>query len=217
MTRFNMFMRGASISALLAFSAVPAYAGWGKADRAHAEISSAQAKIESANKLGASTAAPAVMAHAQAELQTAKENLESGNKDTAIEQAIDAQRIADTAIGQVNRAHQEAAADHAAQVQQDAQTQVDAANARADSAAASAQDANDRAQSAQQAAAAANAQAEAARNQPTTTVTTVEKSSTRAPVHKVVHRVVKPAPSYAGTTTAERTTTTVSTTNGSGQ
>lgn len=208
MTRFNMFMRGASVSALLALSAVPAHAGWGKADRAHAEISSAQAKIESANKMGASTNSPAIMAHAQAELQTAKENLESGNKDTAIEQAIDAQRIADTAIGHANQAHQQAAADHAAQVQQDAQAQVDAANARADSAAQSAQDASDRAAAAQQQAAAANAQAEYARSQPTTTVTTVEKSSTRTPVKKVV-RVVRPA----GTVTADRTTTTVQTSN----
>jgi hypothetical protein len=213
MTRFNMFMRGASVSGLMALAIVPAHAGVGKADRARAEISSAQAKIESANKMGASTGAPAVMAHAQAELQTARENLESGNKDTAIEQAIDAQRIADTALGEAHRAHQDAAADNAARAQQDAQAQVDAANARADSAVASAQDASSRAAAAQQAAAAANAQAELARNQPTTTVTTVEKSASRAPARKITHRVTKPASSYAGTATAERTTTTVTTSN----
>ena len=37
MTRFTMFMRGASVSVLVAMSAVPAHAGWGKADRAHAD------------------------------------------------------------------------------------------------------------------------------------------------------------------------------------
>lgn len=212
MTRFSMFMRGASVSAFLALGAVPALAE-GKADRAHSAISAAQAKVESANKMGASTASPAMMAHAQAEIATARENLKSGNKDVAIEQAIDAQRIADTAIGEANRAGVEAASNNVARAQQDAQSQVEAANARADSAVASAQDASDRAAAAQQQAAAASAQAEAARNQPTTTVTTVEKSSSRTPTRRITHRVVKPASSYAGTTTAQQTTTTVSTSN----
>lgn len=212
MTRITMFLQGASVSALLALGVVPAHAE-GKADRARTAIAAAEAKVESANKMGSSTASPAMMAHAQAELATARENLKSGNKDTAIEQAIDAQRIADTAIGQTNRATAEAVSNNAAQAQQNAQSQVDAANARADSAVASAQDASDRAAAAQQQAAAASAQAEAARNQPqpVTTVTTVEKSSTRAPARKITHVVKKPASTYAGTTTAERTTTTVST------
>ena len=53
MTRINNYLRGASISALVALCAIPAHAGWGKADRAHAAIASAQAKVDSANKVGA--------------------------------------------------------------------------------------------------------------------------------------------------------------------
>jgi hypothetical protein len=104
-----------------------------------------------------------MVANAQAALNVAKQNLASGNKDEAIADAIHAGQLADTAIGEAHRSQNEAIGAQAAdasmqQAQQDAQSQVDAANARVvDDAAASAQDANQRAAAAQENVAAASA------------------------------------------------------------
>ena len=216
MTRFGMLMRGASVSALLALGTVPAHAGWGKADRAHAEISAAQAKIDAANKVGAGGNTPAMVARAEAELKLARQNLEDGHKDTAIDQAIDAGRLADTATGEAHRANSDAAAASVADANAQAQqAQQDAADAQADAqqrvadANARAADASAAAQASAASAAAAQENLDAMRNQPPTVVTTTtEKTTSRAPVrHKIVKVVRRPA----STAVAERTTTTVTT------
>lgn len=218
MTRFGMLMRGASVSALLALGTVPAYAGWGKADRAHAEISAAQAKVDAANKIGASGNTPAMIARAQAELNLAKQNVEDGHKDTAIDQAIDAGRLADTAMGEAHQASSNAAASRVADANAQAQqAQQDAADAQADAqqkvadANARAADASASAQSSAASAAAAQENLDAMRNQPPTVVTTTtEKTTSRTPTHRVVHKVVR-RPAVSHTAVAERTTTTVTT------
>jgi hypothetical protein len=211
MYRSSSLMRGASVAALLALTAAPTLAFPGKADRAQAAIAAAQAKIDAANKVGASGQVPEMQAHAQAALATAKEDLASGHKEDAIADATHAGELADGALGQTHRNTTEAAraatAD-AAQAASDAQQQAAAANSRADSA--------------EQAAATAQAQADAARNAPpvvaavapapTTTVTVERQTASAAPAH-VTHRVVH----HTGTATtqrvAERTTVTTTPSN----
>jgi hypothetical protein len=196
-------------SALLLSSATPAFAR-GKTDRAHEAIAAAKAKVEAANKLGASGEVPRLQAQAQAALRSAEEDLAAKRKDQAIAEANRASELADTAIGISERNRSEAAnADRTAAV--DAQQEAAAANARA--------------QAAEQDANAAAADAAAARaapppapiviappSPPTTTTVTTETVKTAVPVvrkkvtvRKPVRRVVK----RSGV--AEKTTTTVTT------
>jgi hypothetical protein len=207
MHRMGQVMRGVSATALLVMVVSPALAFPGKGDRAQAAIAEATGKVDAANKAGVGGQVPALQARAQAALKASQEDVAAGNKEQAIADANHASELADMAIGEANRNRTEAeharnadAAASTAAAQQDAaaaQQQAAAANARADSA--------------QQQAAAASAQADALRNAPppTTTVTTVEKDVHTTPArpitHKVVHRTVQPA------TTAEKTTTTVTT------
>ncbi|QNA85699.1 hypothetical protein G4G27_18210 [Sphingomonas sp. So64.6b] len=215
MRNYSMMTRALCVSALLLSSATPAFAR-GKTDRAHEAIAAAKAKVEAANKLGASGEVPRLQAQAQAALRSAEEDLAAKRKDEAIAEANRASELADTAIGISERNRNEAVnAERAAAA--DAQQEAAAANARA--------------QAAQQEANAAAADAAAARATPppapiviappaptpTTTITT-ETVKTAAPatvarkkvtVRKPVRRVVKRSSTPART--VEKTTTTVTT------
>lgn len=209
MNRMILTTSGAALAAMLVFAS-PASAE-GKADRARQAIAAASAKVDAANKVGATGEVPGLQAEAAHNLATAKEMLAAGHKEDAIAAANRATALADTAIGKTQQS-QNAQADAVANV---------AANAQQDAAAA-----NERAANAEQAAAAASADAAAARAAPpvvvaqapavpqTTTVTTeTVKSSTAArastPVKKKVVATRKPT---TRSSVAEKTTTTVTTT-----
>jgi hypothetical protein len=211
MKRFILSTTGAALAAALMFSA-PASAG--KHDRAKEAIAAASAKVDAANKVGASGETPRLQAEAQRSLATAKEALSAGHKEDAIAAANHAAMLADTAIGQTQKS-QNAQADATANAALNAQQDAAAANARADAA--------------QQAAAAASADAAAARAAPpvivaqapavpaTTTVTTeTVKSSTaaRASTPVVKKKVVATRKPATRASVAEKTTTTVTTTPG---
>jgi hypothetical protein len=194
--------RKSMIAPLLAASAMaltvtPAYAG--KADRAREAIAAAEAKIHSAETMGAGSEMPHEAADARASLALAKEKLAAGDKSQSIEEAIHAQQLADTAIGVMQHRQDQAKADAAS-----AQQQAAAANQRADMAQQQA------ANSAADAAAARNA-AIAAQNQPAqveTTVTTQQPAagaSSRSAVRKTTttKRTVV-APSTTTTTTVKQ-------------
>jgi hypothetical protein len=205
--------RSVVLPALMILAASPVLAE-GKHDRAKEAMAAAQAKIDTANKIGAAANTPRLAAEAEAMLRTAHEDLSRGKKDQAIQDANRAAQLADVAIGEAQH-HRDEMAQHqqadAAAVAAAAQNQAADANARADAAQ----------QAAQQAAAAA----EAARNAPpvvvaaapppvsTTTTTTVERDRTIAHAAPTTKRVVRHTPAKrTGTVARERTTTTVTTT-----
>ena len=208
MKRFILTTSGAALAAMMILSS-PASAE-GKADRARQAIAAASAKVDAANKVGATGEVPGLQAEAAHNLATAKEMLAAGHKEDAIAAANRATAIADTAIGktqQSQNAQVSAVADAAANAQQDAA----AANARA--------------AAAEQAAAAASADAAAARAAPPVVVapapvaTTVSTETTKTsavasstPVKKkvVVKQSARKAAPRAAVT--EKTTTTVTTT-----
>ena len=210
-------------ASLLASSAMalavttPAHAG--KADRAREAIAAAEAKIHTAESIGAGLEAPGRTADARAALATAKLNLAAGHKTTSIVEAVRASALADGAIGELQRrkddsiaAAQEAqregvsmAQDQAATAQQQAlaaQQEAAAANSRADAAQQSA------AMSAADAAAARNAAATAALNPPQveTTVTTQQAGSGRRTTRTHVTRRVASPPAAPSVTTTTRVT-----------
>jgi hypothetical protein len=197
------------MSALL-LMAGPAFAE-GKGDRAKEAMAAAAAKVEAANKIGATGETPRLQAQAQAALRAAHESYAAGHKEESIAQANRATQLSDEAIGttQKNRAQDNR--------EQRAATEATAAAAHEDAAAA-----NARADAAQQSAAIATAQANAARAatpvvvaspapQATTITTESEEHSSAAPsvtkrpvAHHVVHRQVRH-------TVTKRTRVTVST------
>lgn len=224
-------LRNTLIAALLASSALslavttPADAA-SQRDRARDAIAAAEAKLHTAETLGAATEAPRDTAEARAALATAKEEFKTGDRGPAIEAAIRAQALADTAIG-ISQKHKDNAVAEAQAAQQatvsSAQDQVAAAKDQAamaqDQAAAAQQQAaqaNAQAQTAQQAAAASAADAAAARNaaalaaaqtppQVETTVTTQHTATSHPKIRtKIVRRAVTTTPS----TTEQITTTT---------
>jgi len=199
MSRLSILSRGVAVSALIVMGSVPAIAG--KADRARSAIDQAKAKVDAADKVGASMNTPGLTARADAALATAQEDLKSGHKEDAFDAATQASELADTAIGQAQKSHAEAlhaAQDNAAQTGVAAQAAVDSANQRADAATQAANDASQRADAASQAAAAASEQAAAAQATPapapTTTTVTTHTTAHRA------HVVHVPAGSTTKTT-----------------
>ena len=213
MNRTGLFARGACITALMLVSATPALAA-GKHERAEAAIARAAAKIDAANKIGATGEVPGMVARAQAELAAAREDLHRGDKTEAFDRANHAGMVADTALGEAHRA-QTAAARDATDAAVAGRNDAEAAASAAQDAAVDANDrahaAEMRANSAQAAAASAEAQADAMRNAPQTTVT-VQKSQRylqapssvrRAPVRRrttVVHRAPARVSSEESTT-----------------
>ena len=213
-------------SALMLAVATPAFAD--KRDRAQEGIAAAEAKIHTAESIGAGVEVPAATAQARAALAMAKENLKAGHKSSAISQSIRAQALADTAIGELQRRKNETLAAARASERETAaiaQDQVAGARQQVDSAQQQATDANRRADTAQQAAAASAAEAASARNaaalaaaqphEPTqveTTVTTQQpraaapRSTTRTKVTKRrTTGVAAPAPMTTTTTTTKVT------------
>jgi uncharacterized phage infection (PIP) family protein YhgE len=165
MFRKTMFAPLLAASAM-ALTVTPAYAG--KADRAREAIAAAEAKIHTAETMGASSELPHEAADARASLAMAREKLSAGHKSDSIAEAIHAQQLADTAIGVMQRRKDQAVAD-AQRTHSDvvsAQQQAAEANRRADVAQQQA------ANSAADAAAARNA-AVAAQNQQAQVETTV--------------------------------------------
>ena len=195
--------------------ASPALAG-GKNEQAVAAIAAAQARIDAANKVGASGSVPGLQAGAGAALRDAQTLLSRGRKDEAIAAASRASELADRAIGEAQKT-----------ASQQSMMQQNEAAAAASSARQEAATANARAQSAEQAATAAAQDAATARAAPpvvvvtptpqpaptpapaATTVTTETSSSVatpKAPVRRVVKRTPRRT-TAAGVKV--RTTTTV--------
>jgi hypothetical protein len=217
MLRFVLTLSTAALSTALLFSS-PALAA-GKADRARAAIAEATGKVDAAAKVGTGGDAPRLNAEASAMLRQAKQNLASGHKEEAFDDANRASQLADTAIGVSQRARTEG------EKTQRANAEASAAVAQQDAAAA-----NARADAAQQAAAASAADAAAARATPpvviaapapapaSTTITTAETVTTPAAVRQatakrtVKRRVVRhTAPRTKAVVTRKTTTTTVTT------
>jgi hypothetical protein len=202
----TLFTSLLATSALALSVATPAEAG--KGDRARQAIAAAEAKVRTADTLGAGVEAPREAAMARAALATAKEDLAAGRKSMSIRGAIQASAFADTAIGQLQQRKNDsvAAAQEGAAAAQDqaaaAQQQAAEANMRADAAqqAASTSAAD---------AATARAAAVAAQTSPTqveTTVTTQQPATTRRSTRTVVKRtttkpIVSAPPAQVTTTT----------------
>lgn len=202
-------LRNTLFAALLASSTLTlavAPAAAGTSDRAREAIAAAEAKLHTAESLGAATDSPRETAQARALLASAHEDFKTDHREHAIQEAIQAQALADTAIGLAQKhrdqalasAHESeratadaARAQIAAAKDQAAQAQDQAAAAQDQSAAAQQQaaqakqaaqqqvaDANARADAAQQAAAASAADAAAARNAATLAAQTPPKVET---------------------------------------
>lgn len=211
-------LRKTLFAPLLAASAlaltVPAHAA-GSEDRARTAIAAAEAKVHTAETLGASTSMPDATAEARAALAMARENFKRDRNSAAIEDAVRAQALAEAAIGRMENAKQQALADERAS----ADAQVASANQQALSAQQDAADARARAAAAEQSAAQSAAQAQAARDQAAlaqqqaqveTTVTTQQpataaRRSTRTVVKKTTaRRSAAPAATTTTTTTVKQ-------------
>jgi hypothetical protein len=209
-------------------------------DRAREAIAAAAARIHTAETMGADTAAPRETAGARATLAVAREDFKSDDRESAIDDAIRASAMADTAIG-LTQQHKDAAIAAAREDQRatadSARDQIAAAQSQAAAAqdqAAQAQDqraaaqqqaaeANARAQSAEQSAAASAADAAAARDAAATVAaqtppppvvqTTVTTHHATAVHHYVHHKAApaKPTATGASHTTADDSTTTTTT------
>jgi hypothetical protein len=180
MLRNTLFATLIASSAMTLALAQPASAA-STSDRAREAIAAAEAKVHTAENLGAGSDAPRDAADAQAALASAKEDFAHGDREVAIREAIRASALADTAIGMAQqhknaavaaaredqRATVDAARDQISSAQGQAaaaQDQTVAAQQQADAAQREAAAANARAESAQQSAAASAADAAAARN-----------------------------------------------------
>ncbi len=240
MTHKTLFASLLATSAVCLAIANPATAA-STSDRAREAIAAAAAKIHTAETMGADTQAPRETADARAVLAKAQEDFKTDHREDAIQDAIHASAMADTAIG-LTQQHKDAAIASARDDQrataESARDQVEAARnqaAQAQNQAASAQDqtvaaqqqaadANARAQSAEQSAAASAADAKAARDAaaiaaqtppaPAPVVQTTVTTDHATAVHHAVHHKtapVKPTTSGATRTTADDTTTTTTT------
>ena len=130
MSRFFLTITCAALStAVLTTSPVLAA---GKADRARAAIAEAKGKVAAAEQVGAGGEASHLKAQAAAMLRQAQQDLASGHKEQAFDDANRASQLADTAIGAAQHAKVEA------ERAQRATVEATAANARPDAAAANA-------------------------------------------------------------------------------
>ena len=228
-------LRGVAASALLFATASPALAQ-SRTDRARMAISEAQARVDSAIKVGAAAEAPELVAEAQSELRSSQENLERGNKDEAIAGAHRSSELADQALGVTERNKSIAAAAErdrrqsaesaAVAAQADADVERDrrqSAEAAAGAAQQDAASANGRADQAQQAASSAAADAAAARAaaaKPTTVTVERTEGTVTTPAYSVRRATparrpaARPAPrrAPAKAAPAQRRTTTTTTT-----
>lgn len=187
-TIFAPFLAASAMALVLA---TPAHAG--KADRAREAIAAADAKIHTAESMGAASEMPQQTADARAALATAKEKLSAGHKSRSINEAIRASSLADAAIGEMQRRQE--------------RTIADERQARTDSVAAAQQQtalAQQQAASAQQSAAISAGEATAARNQAIV--------AAQLPPAQVQTTVTTQQPAGVGTRPATTTSVTRSTT-----
>jgi hypothetical protein len=189
-------------------------------DRAREAIAAAEAKIHTAETMGASSETPRDTAEARAALAAAREDFRVKHKEMAIQDAIRASALADTAIGMTQK-HKDADVAAARDAQKDtAESARDQVSAARDQAAAAqdqamtaqqrAAEADSRAHAAEQSAAASAAAASMAASQPApaapvveTTVTTRHATSMRHQVrtHVVRHTTTGSAPAVSDETT----------------
>ena len=233
MTNKALFASLLATSALCLAISNPAAAA-STSDRAREAIAAAEAKVHTAETMGADTAAPRETAGARATLATAREDFKTDHREDAIADAIRASAMADTAIG-LTQQHKDAAIaaardDQRATVEsardQVAAARDQAAAAQNQTAAAQQQaaDATARAQSAEQSAAASAADAKAARDAaalaaaqtpaPAPVVQTTVTTHHATTVHRSVHHKptpAKPPATGASHTTADDSTTTTTT------
>ncbi len=211
MFRKTLFAPFLAASAMAAALATPAQAG--KADRAREAIAAADAKIHTAESMGAGSEMPHQTADARAALATAREKLAAGHKSTSISEAIRASSLADAAIGEMQRHQDRTLADERqAQTESVAAAQQQTAQAQQQTA-----DANARANMAQQSAAVSASEAATARNaalvsamtppaQMQTTVTTEQMArvgkqpATRTKVTRTIAPVTAPVGGVTTTT-----------------
>jgi len=106
MSRFFLTISCAALSTAM-LTASPVLAA-GKADRARAAIAEAKGKVDAAEQVGAGGEAPRLKAQAAAMLRQAQQDLASGHKEQAFDDANRASQLADTAIGAAQRAKVEA-------------------------------------------------------------------------------------------------------------
>lgn len=201
MLRKTFFAPLLAAGAMALALATPAQAG--KADRAREAIAAADAKIHTAETMGAGSEMPRQTAEARAALAMAREKLSAGHKSTSIAEAIRASSLADAAIGELQR-HQEGKIADERQARTDGVAAAQQQTALAQQQAASAQqqtvDANARANVAQQSAAVSANEAATARNAAMVTALTL-------PAH-VETTVTTEQPARAGTRRATRTNVT---------
>lgn len=152
--------------------AVPAHAG-GSEDRARTAIAAAQAKVETAERLGVSANMPRQAAEARASLAQAQEHFKDDRNSEAVESAIKAEALADASIGQLNQSNKQAAATNQAHVAAVANQAVEAQ--------ANATQANARADAAERSAALSAAEATEARERAATAEAETKASETRKP------------------------------------
>ena len=162
----NTFLASLLISSAVAAAATtPARAG--EVERAREAIAAADAKIHTAESLGAGAELPSRTAEARAVLAHARADFASDHRDRAIEDAVRASALADGVIAELqNRKDASLAAAQAAahETAVQAQDQTVAAQQQALTAQQQAADANARAAAAEQAAAQSAADAQAARD-----------------------------------------------------
>lgn len=201
----------------LAVAATPAYAG--KEDRARAAIAAAEAKIHTAETLGAGSQLPRETANARAALAMAREHFSADRNTESIAAAIRASSIADAAIGELQNDRQQALADERANAHIASQ-QASVAQQQATVAQQEAANANDRAAMAERSAAASAAEAQSARSalaaqqaaEVETTVTTQQPAArstprTRTTVKRTTaRRTVAPSQTTTTTTTVRQRT-----------
>ena len=101
MLRKTLFTSLLASSALALAIAGPAHAG--KKDRAQEAIAAAEAKLHTAEGIGTGVEVPSATAQSRAALMRAKEDLKAGHKSSAIDEAIRASALADTAVGELQR------------------------------------------------------------------------------------------------------------------
>jgi hypothetical protein len=197
MLRKTLFAPLLAASAMALALATPAQAG--KADRAREAIAAADAKIHTAETMGAGSAMPHQTADAKAALAMAKEKLSAGHKSTSITEAIRASALADAAIGEMQKQQERTIAD-------ERQARTDGVAAAQQQTAVAQQqsvDANARANLSQQSAAISAGEAVAARN---------AAAASQMPVGQVETTVTTAQPGRNGAHAATQTTVTRSTT-----
>lgn len=140
--------------------AVPAHAA-GSEDRARMAIAAAEAKVQTAERLGSATTFPEQTAEARAALAMAREHFERDRNSASIEEAVRAQALAETTIGRLENDKRQAMAEERA----DRNAAVASANQQVISAQQDAEDARARAAAAERSAANSAIEAQAARDQ----------------------------------------------------